>query len=70
MSNNRHEVRAEITEFGFNYGAAEVKRMFRDHKKGTCLIGIDTPRATIQIYVTRTGKVRVFDMHKEWKPTP
>lgn len=69
MNTPKTLVRAEVTEYGFNYGAAEVTRMHRDHARGTCLIGIKTPRAELQVYVTRTGLVRVFDKQVEWKPS-
>lgn len=62
-------VRAEHTQFGFAYGAAEVNRLCSDEKKGWCLIDFRTPRQTLQIYVTKTGKIRVYDQHgNEWKP--
>jgi hypothetical protein len=49
-------------EFGFEYGAAEVTRMMSDPEKGWVVIGIKTPKLdqAMQIYVTKTGKVRVF----------
>jgi hypothetical protein len=48
------------TEYGFNYGAAEVTRLTSDDKKGWVLLGVATPKQFLQIYVTKTGKVRVF----------
>ena len=58
------------TEYGFEYGSAEVTRMFSDAKKGWVTLGIQTPKHKnpIQIYVTKTGKVRIFSDYDEWKP--
>lgn len=57
------------TEFGFEFGAAKVERFFSDKRTGAVTIGITTPRrqlgGEIQIYVTRTGKVRIFS-RGEW----
>lgn len=47
-------------EYGFKYGAAKVTRLFSDEKKGWVTLGIETPKASVQIYVTKTGKIRVF----------
>lgn len=57
------------TKYGFDWGAAKVTRCFSDEKKGYVTLRIETPRQDLQIYVTRTGKVRVHDKSgKEWKP--
>ena len=44
---------AEIP-YGFEYGAAKVTRLFSDEKKGWVVIGIDTAKEALQIYVTKT----------------
>ncbi len=51
----------ENTQYGFVWGAADVKRLCSDDKKGWVYIGIDTPKQRIEIYVTKSGKVRVYD---------
>lgn len=53
--------------YGFEYGAAEVTRACSDEKKGWVLISINTPKPnqTIKVYVTKTGKVRVYKNEKE-----
>ena len=61
-------VEGEITEYGFNWGAAEVTRMFSDGRHGWVTIGVKTPKHDIQIYVTKTGKVRIHDADGEWLP--
>lgn len=55
------------SKYGFEYGAAKVDRLFSDEKKGWVTIGVTTPKASIQVYVTKTGKVRVFS-DGEWLP--
>ena len=51
------------TEYGFEYGAAEILRCFGDEKKGWVVIEVRTPKYPlgIQIYVTKTGKVVFTD---------
>ena len=60
------------TKFGFEYGAAKVERNCSDKVKGWVSIGIITPKHEghneIQVYVTKTGKVRIFTGKTEWKP--
>lgn len=50
---------AAITEFGFQFGAALVERC-ADWGKGKVLVKIKTPKQTIDVYVTKTGKVRIY----------
>lgn len=53
------------TQYGFEYGAAKINRLFSDTKKGWVCIGIDTPKNEktkqqgYQIFVTKSGKVRI-----------
>jgi len=47
------------TQFGFEYGAATVERLMR-YKSGAVAIGVNTPKAQLQVYVTKTGKIRVW----------
>jgi hypothetical protein len=60
------------TKYGFHYGAAKLKRLFSDDKKGWVTLGLETPKyegnKNIQIYVTKTGKVRIYDSRGEWTP--
>lgn len=48
------------TAYGFNYGAAEITRMHSD--KGRVWLLLRTPKHPrgYQLYITKTGKVRVF----------
>ena len=60
------------TQHGFEYGSAKVSRMFSDKKKQWVTLGVETPKHSghdgLQVYVTKTGKVRIFDSRGEWKP--
>lgn len=56
-----------LTQFGFTFGPADVKRLACDEKKGWVYLGVDTPKKDqcIHIYVTKSGKVRVYKQGKE-----
>ena len=53
------------TAYGFQYGAAEVTRIASDDKKGWVLLQVNTPRDNIQVYVTKTGLIRVHRKNTE-----
>lgn len=61
------------TQFGFEWGDAKVSRFFDDDKKGWVIIGLETTKHSrdknfeIQIYITKTGKVRIYDKRGEWQ---
>lgn len=57
------------TQYGFEYGNAKVTRLFSDEKKEWVTIGIDTDKQYIQVYVTKTGKLRIHSKEGEWFPT-
>lgn len=57
------------TQYGFEWGAASVTRGFSGDLQGWVTLLIDTPKHDLQIYVTKTGKVRVYDRQGEWKAT-
>lgn len=56
------------TEYGFEYGDAKIQRFFSDDKKGWVTIGLNTSKVEMQIYITRTGKVRIHSKEGEWFP--
>ena len=62
----------EETQYGFDYGSAKLTRCCSDEKKGWVVLRIETPKYSghkaLQIYVTKTGKIRIHDEHGEWKP--
>lgn len=57
--------------FGFEYGSAKITRLCSEDKKGWIVIGLETLKYKendLQIYVTKTGKVRISDSRGEWTP--
>ena len=53
-------MRFEQTQYGFNWGSAEVERMMSDEDKEWVYLGVRSPKQVIYVYVTRTGKIRVY----------
>jgi len=62
----------EETQYGFEWGDAKVERIFSDKEKGWVTLGIQSSKYTgnkaIQIYVTKTGKIRIHSSKGEWLP--
>jgi len=59
----------QITDYGFEYGAAKIERIASDDKRGWVYVGITTPKYPyFHVYITKTGKVRIFDQRGEWTP--
>lgn len=60
------------TKYGFEYGDAKVTRMFSDEKKGWVTLGVESSKYSgnnaLQIYVTKTGKIRIHSKEGEWFP--
>lgn len=50
----------EETVYGFIYGAVEIHRICSDEEEGWVTVGANTAKSRVQIYVTKTGKVRVW----------
>lgn len=55
----------EETRYGFVYGSLTIHRMFSDAKHGWVIVNLTTPKTNVQVYATKTGKVRVFVDGKE-----
>lgn len=53
------------TRYGFNWGAAKVARIASDEIKGWIVIEVDSPKSKVQVYVTKTGKMRLYRDGKE-----
>lgn len=70
MANEPTPVHYAEAAYGFEYGCAKVVRLCSDDKKGWVVIGIETPKfrenGGLHVYVTKTGKVRVFHVRGEW----
>lgn len=58
-------MKSQDTQFGFVYGPVEVTRLFS--REDSVAIELKTERNTIDVYVTRTGMVRIFQDNREWK---
>ena len=60
----------KTTEYGFKWGPVEVDRACNDDKKGWAILMVKTKKHPhgIQVYVTKTGKVRVYSDAGEWMP--
>lgn len=56
---------AEIP-YGFQWGAAKVTRVASDERRGWAVLSVKTPKQELQLYVTKTGKIRVHDPDGEW----
>lgn len=56
------------TSYGFQWGACKIERCVSDNKKGWVILRIITPKEKdgIQVYVTKTGKVRFFSKDGEY----
>ena len=61
------DVHFAVTQYGFEYGNAKIERLMSDERRGWVIVQLKTDKADIQIYITRTGKVRVLSCGgKEW----
>ena len=54
-------------QYGFEYGSAKVTRHISDAKRGWAVMFIETPREKIQVYITKTGKVRLFNYNRSFE---
>ncbi len=64
------KITGKLTQYGFEWGAATCTRLFSDDKAGWVTIWIKTPKEDLQVYVTRTGKVRIHGVEGEWTKPP
>jgi len=48
-------------KYGFEWGSAKITRFFSDEKAGWVTLRIKTPKEDIQIYITKTGKVKMYE---------
>lgn len=58
------------TQYGFEWGPVNISRACSDEKKGWVTLLVETEKHPngIQIYVTKSGKVRVYSGAAEWTP--
>ena len=53
--------------YGFEFGSAKITRCCSDEKKGWAILVLETPKDELQIYVIKTGKIRIHDKKgNEW----
>lgn len=66
------------TKHGFEWGDAKVKRLWACEKRGCVMLALTTSKRKIEIYITKTGKVRIWSKdgkenfqgeYDEWFPT-
>ena len=55
----------ERTDYGFKWGSVEVVRIASNETNEWVVIGLETPKSKVQVYATKTGKVRVYINGKE-----
>lgn len=56
---DKDEAPRELTEYGFRFGAALVERRM-SLGGGRVVVTVKTPKCTLNVYVTKTGKMRVY----------
>ena len=60
------------TKYGFDWGAVKITRCCSIVKKGIVILCLETPMHkesnALQIYVTKSGKVRIHGTGGEWRP--
>lgn len=56
----------QTTDFGFQWGPMTVSRLFSDPKHGVW-IEVGGQRESVQIRVTKGGRIRVFNVQKKGK---
>jgi hypothetical protein len=62
-------ISCRYTEYGFEWGPAEIQRGAADDKKGWVVLLLKTAKhpGGLQLYVTKSGKVRVHCKNGEWR---
>ena len=55
-------------EYGFEWGPVLVERCIEDANKGWVTLQVTTDKDILQLYVTKTGKIRIHSIKGvEWK---
>ncbi len=65
MSFKENVMHFKKIKYGFEYGAAILTRLMSDEKKGWVIIGVKTEKENLQIYITKTGKMRIHNTKQE-----
>ena len=53
------DAKTSLTEYGFQFGAALVERC-ASLPGERVVVSVTTPKGALQVYVTKTGKMRVY----------
>lgn len=63
---------SETTQYGFKWGSATIERLCSDEKKGWVYLAVSSPKAIIELYVTKSGKIRVYEKKRKgvWAAAP
>ena len=70
IATDTNNIYFEDTRYGFIYGGMTVERLCSDKREGWVVLGVATkkyPKWKLQIYVTKTGKVRIYVGNEELK---
>ena len=54
------DVKYQETAYGFSFGSAEVQRIASCPEKKWVVLEVKSSKHRVQLYVTKTGKVRIF----------
>lgn len=63
-------MKVQLTENGFDFGNASVAAVCSDEARGWVVVSITTNKSRIEVYVTKTGKLRVHKDNTELLPSP
>ena len=53
------------TAYGFEWGSASIDRLCSDEKNGWVYLGVQTKKQWIELYITKTGKIRVYEKRRK-----
>ena len=49
------------TPYGFDWSCAKIACLASGEKKGLIYLGVTTPKDSIEVYITKSGKMRVYN---------
>jgi hypothetical protein len=59
------KVKLKETPYGFSWGPMNIERVVSDEAKEWVVVNVESKKHCVQVYVTKTGKIRVWFDHKE-----
>ena len=57
----------ELTRYGMKWGGVELTRLCSHYKLGWVVLEVKTKKDSFQVYVTKTGKMRLYGKNGEIK---